>query len=260
MFGRGVIVGLSLICAIVFSCAFVAPGASALGTTAFTCVEKAAEEGFSDEHCDAAATGGSVQFVHKEINSGAAIVVSNEKTAEETKGSAPTVLRWTISGVSFEVACTKVSGTGGVENKVEKTQAVGTSQIEYTGCTVTKPTKCRVKEPIAQNSNFTTYEAAEAEMGVELSPKEKGVFLSLVLENNGAEQCGAKQTYTFSGNAQGTPGGSANGSGATLTFTEGMGSLSIGGSPATLLSTITLQTKKLFGLPEDPIIFTTTGK
>lgn len=260
MFGRGAVIGLSLLCALAL-CAFAAPSASAIGTTAFTCVEKTGEEGFSDEHCDSAATGASVKFVHKELK-GQPIVVSNEKTTEETKGSAPFVLLWSLAGTQFEVVCTKVSGSGGLENKeVEKTvQAVGTSQIEYTGCTVPKPSKCKVKEPIVQNSNFTTYEASEAEMGVELSPKEKGIFLSLTLENNEKEQCGAKQTYAFSGNAQGTPGGSANGAGATLAFTEGMGSLAIGGNPATLISTITLQTKAAFGLPEDPITFTTTGK
>ena len=263
MFGRRAAVGLSLLCALV-SCAFAAPRASAKGTTAFTCVEKAGEEGFLDEHCDTASSGASVKFVHKEIKPGVltAIAVSNEKTSEETKGSTPVVLRWSLGLTQIEIVCSKVSGTGTIEDKeVEKTmQAVGTLQIEYTGCTVSKPNKCKVKEPIVQNSNFTTYEAAEAEMGVEVSPKEKGIFLSLTLENNEKEQCALKQTYPFSGNAQGTPGGSANGPGATLAFTEGMGSLSVGVNPATLISTSTLQTKAIFGLPEDPITFTTTEK
>jgi hypothetical protein len=263
MFERRAVVGLSLLCALV-SCAIAVPRASAKGTTAFTCVEKTGEEGFSDEHCDTAASGGSVKFVHKEIKPKllTAITASNEKTTEETKGSAPVALRWMVALVSFEIVCTKVSGTGAVENKeVEKPmQTVGTLQLEYTGCTVTKPNKCKVKEPIIQNSNFTTYEAAEAEMGVELSPKEKGIFLSITLENNEGEQCSAKQTFPFSGNAQGTPGGSPNGSGATLAFTEGMGSLSIGVNPVTLISTTTLQTRAIFGLPEDPVTFTTTEK
>jgi hypothetical protein len=260
MIGRRAVVVLWLLCALV-CCAFAAPSASAKGTTAFRCVEKTDEKGFSDEHCDSAAEGATVKFVHKELNTGASIVVSNEKTTEETKGAASVVLRWILLGVSTEISCAKASGTGGLENKeVEKTmQAVGTSQIEYTNCTVLKPAKgCKVKEPVVQSSNLTTYEAAEAEMGVEFSPKEKGSFVSITLENNGKEECTSKQTYTLSGSAQGTPGGSANGSGATLTFTEGMGSLSIGGKPATLISTVTLQTKPVFGLPEDPIIFTTT--
>jgi hypothetical protein len=51
MYGRRAVVGLSLLCALVF-CAFAAPSAQALkGTTITTCKQVGSGATFQDEHC-----------------------------------------------------------------------------------------------------------------------------------------------------------------------------------------------------------------
>jgi hypothetical protein len=78
MSGRKAIVGLSLLCALVF-CAFGAATASAAGgSTAFTCVKGAASADFEDEHCDKGKVGGG--FGHVEIAPGSDVKKRQPKT------------------------------------------------------------------------------------------------------------------------------------------------------------------------------------
>jgi hypothetical protein len=142
MNGRRAIVGLCMLCALVFS-AFAAQGAAAAtkGTTAFTCVkEKGTLRG---EHC---LTTGSASptFGHVAIaeNTTTELSATNAKTASETTAAAPKIFKFTLAGVPLELQATGVSATGSATNKKAASGEhyfSGTGTITYTGVTVLKP-------------------------------------------------------------------------------------------------------------------------
>src|SRR4029453_13229581 len=102
MTGRNAIVGLSLLCALVF-CALAAPGAMAVnGTTAYECKPvKEGKTGFTDEHCTKAAEAGKASFEHVLIPEGSTSV---SITNNETGATNPVVrMTSTVSGVKVEL-------------------------------------------------------------------------------------------------------------------------------------------------------------
>jgi hypothetical protein len=120
MIGRRAVIGLSLLCALVFS-AIAAPGAMAetKTATAFTCVPAEGGAGFSKEHCrEADAVSSGAKFKHAEIPPGewTATHASNEKTAEETKASTNGVVTATVGGLKATITCKKITVTGEIEN------------------------------------------------------------------------------------------------------------------------------------------------
>jgi hypothetical protein len=264
MTGRRAAVGLSLLCALVFS-AFAAQSASALGTTAFTCkpfVGVAGSKGFSDEHCEKAAEGISVKFVHEAFAGATGVVGTNEKTASETTKSTTAVLHTITVGLEVTIECKKVSSTGTLENKeienAEKQKemvAAGSAvTISYSECTVSKPLKagveiCQVKEPIVAKANSTTVK----QENVTFSPSGAN-FTEITLENKAPEVCTIKGTFPITGNAIGKPAGPATAPGATLVFT-GEGSLKFGASAASLTATETI---RMSGAGGNPISLTRT--
>jgi hypothetical protein len=136
-------------------------------------------------------------------------------------------------------------------------QAVGSMAIEHSECTAAKPTNgsgkelCKVKSPIVYSANFKTY-GNEAEMGLEFTPKSGGSFGTFTLENNEANKCPVTGPVGISGSFEGTPGGTANGTGATLHFYTGKNNLKWGGNAYSLTGAITLRRKG-----GNPITFTT---
>lgn len=144
MTGRKSIVGLCMLCALVFS-AFAAQSASAAGTTAFTCVEVAPKAGvtagFKTTDCkEATEVGENVHSEHKEITT---------KTNLSGTGGI-TKLHSVISGVEVELEATSVSGSGSMENALAGgvMEAKGTGTITYEGVTAIKPAGigCKVFE------------------------------------------------------------------------------------------------------------------
>jgi hypothetical protein len=251
MIGRKAIVGLSLLCALAF-CAFAAPNAMA-GTTAFTCapVEKGA--GFSDEHCDKE-VGEGAKFAHKEIpvNQTTEFTLTNEKTLNETKESQDMSLHGPIFGVQTEITCKKVGGKGNLTNKTVETvmRIEGEITMELSECSVTKPASCTVKQPIVYKGKFSNFQN-ETEMGLEFIPMEaKAPFTEITLEGT---KCAVKGTFPVNGSIKGTPGGTAQGKGATLAFTAGMSNLTWGASAYDITGTITWRMKE-----GNPIVFTTS--
>lgn len=234
MIGRRATVGLSLFCALLF-CAFAAQSASAASatnTTAFTCVEIAAGTGaFTDAHCDSKGKG---NFEHQEltakIGETTQVIVTNEKTASSTTASEPAVLKGEPFKVKTEITCTVVSGSGTLGNtepsaKVHKVS--GKITTNFSKCTVAKPAKCTVKEPIvvaAETEGVEGLGAGKNEMGVEFKPEGgKKTFTTITLE--GAE-CPLKGLpFNIEGTAIAT-GGTATQtekhSGATAVFTKAM--------------------------------------
>jgi hypothetical protein len=143
---RGAIVGLCMLCALVFS-AFAAQGAEAtLGTTAFTCVSGVGT--LRGEHCLTTGTA-SATFGHVAIaeNTTTEVTGTNAKTAAETTTAAPAILKVTIAGTPVELSASSVSATGSMENRKNASGehfVSGTGTLVFTGVTVTKPSTCSV--------------------------------------------------------------------------------------------------------------------
>lgn len=251
MIGRRAVIGLSLLCALAF-CAFAAPGASAKGTTAFTCAKVEPKTGkFADAHCDTGSSEG--EFEHQAITAeNTELELSNAKTKKETTEAEPSVLSGKLLSAEVRVECKTVEGTGSLTNGVSEgtMRTTGTMVIKHSACTVTSPNKCKVKEPITYNSKFTTYQNA-TEMGLAMTPASGTEFGSFTLE--GAE-CPIKQTFGISGSFELTPGGTAEGKGATLWSDSKKGNLKWGASAYELTGPITLRMKG----GGNPIVFTTT--
>jgi hypothetical protein len=138
---RKTIIGLCMLCALVFS-AFAAQGASAAtkGTTAFTCVS--GQGTLRGEHCLTTGTA-SATFGHVAIaeNTTTELEFTNAKTAAETTSASATVTKGTVGGLALIVTAGKVSrgpGAAWIENK--KTAGGehylhGELQIHYTEVT-----------------------------------------------------------------------------------------------------------------------------
>lgn len=113
--------GLCLLAALTIG-ALAAQGASAevVGTTAFTCVK--GKGTLHGEHCtltgSAPAEYGHVAIAQGETTS---ITGSSAKTNEGTTGSETTILKATVSGISFELETSEVSASGTLTNKIEET-------------------------------------------------------------------------------------------------------------------------------------------
>jgi hypothetical protein len=246
MIGRRAVAGLALLCALVFS-AFPAQSAFAETpeTTAFECTANAKVLDFSDAHCDVTATPAS-KFGHTKLSSTVetAVTATNAKTASATTASTPAVLEGEVALTKVKITCTKVSGSGTLINEEPapgKMQVKGTGKGEASGCTVEKPLKCVVKEPIVGEGTAitrTNLGAGKNEMGTETSPASGTVFTTIEFLNKGAEACGLnKQKFNIEGTEIGTsPLGSTEAtqeSGATV-VTGPDSKLTLGGKPASL--------------------------
>lgn len=260
MNGRRAIVGLSLLCALAF-CAVAAPGASAKGTTAFTCVKEGGSLDFSDAHCGTKVAKGTGEFGHEEIpaNTETQFELTNEKVKNNTTEHEPSVLIGIISGIEVRVECTIVSGTGTLTNNTvgEAMRTSGDVTIKHSECTVPKPTtgggeeKCQVKE-VVYDAHFETAESGE-EMWIEFTPKNGKEFGVLTLENHAPNKCSIAGSYGISGTFKGTMGGTPKGVGATLHFSAEGGSLKWGSWSYTLAGAITPR----MASGGNPIAFTT---
>lgn len=134
---RRTIVGLCILCALFIS-AIAAHGASAAGTTAYTCKDTGTA-GFSDAHCTEASPAGPYSHV----------AIANNTTTELT-GSAAGVLRFkaTIGGISTELVASTFDAAGWMENREEVNEmyAFGEGTGTFTNVTVASPANkgCKV--------------------------------------------------------------------------------------------------------------------
>jgi hypothetical protein len=233
MMGRKSVIGLAVLCALVFSAITVASAFAAPGR-AWTC-KKGGPNQFNDEHC-INGTGG--EYGHVAIANGlpkTTIVGTNAKTASGTVAAEVSKLKAKIAGIATEVQCTGVSGTGELENSAGSVS--GSGQITYSGCTVTLPAgrECAITggeiktKPLAAttagltNNNELKFEMAAGETEFasipikgckENSPPEGNypVAGSLIATTSGAttttvhSTITAQNTLTFGGNAAGLQG------------------------------------------------------
>jgi hypothetical protein len=288
MNGRRAVIGLSLLCALLFS-AFAAQSASAtVGTTAFTCVEGGNKD-FADAHCDEAVEAGKGKFGHAEIGEETTSVeLTNAKTTNKTTEAKHALLKSTSGGIAIEITCATVLGEGSLKNiaagpdggmAVEGKEG-GT--LNFTNCKMPKPINgakeelCKVVEPIKTTGssitrvNQTTGEIKNT-MGVEFKPtvKEKvpQPFVEIAFENVPGKVCFLNgKVIPVTGTAMATgargPSNSVNSSGATLLFTTAMTkeTLKFGAAAAEFEATVTVSmTNADKKTTENPVTLTTTA-
>ena len=253
MIGRRAAVGLSLLCTLVLYtlAAQSASAAKAVNTTAVTCVEGKGELDFSDAHCDSKVTAGTGKYGH------VAVPVNETKSIDGTnKGTGgittPIVLKGKVFGAAAEITCstmTTTTGASAVHNvETEKKHTMtGNGTAVFTNCSVQKPLKCDVQEPIEAAATFEGVEGLGPEkntMGVEYVGENKGTFATITFQNNGAESCSlAGKSGSIEGSVIGTSNVSPSGkwTGATITFSAAneMEKLLFGGSNAEVNLTAT---------------------
>jgi hypothetical protein len=272
MIGRRAVIGLSLLCALLFS-AFAVQSASAAttGTTAFTCVKVvvAGTGDFKDAHCDETSSPlGTGEFTHEPLASNPTEVeANNEKTRNKTSESTPALFKAEAALSKIEFTCTTVKATETIKNSTEEVGgnikhtitidngAGGDFTTTYSGCVVLKPsTKCTVTDPVTKKAgtlnikatgmSSETVGALKNEMGILFSPEPGKPFAELLFE--GAEcALNTGKAFPIEGSmvATGTPVNTAASAGATLTFTEAMTkeTLSFGGKSMTLSSAVTMK-------------------
>jgi hypothetical protein len=260
MNGRRAIIGLSLLCALVFS-AYAAPSAFAVkGTTAFTCVKKAGGT-LRGEHCLTTGTA-TQEFTHEEIAVGTLTETegTNEKTANTTGSSTEPLLTAVSGGVNVEISCENESATGKLENqkpgafmKVKGSEIV----IIYTKC-VTKGAlaelECKVKGEEVKTEKLTS-ETGENGMTVEFKPPVE-TFTTITLE--GCTNKAFNEAFPVKGTVKAIP------EGATLrTSNLTSTGLKFGAANASLYSNTTVRMKRTAKEAEEkvfqnPISLTTT--
>ena len=221
MIGRRTTVGLSLLCALLFSAIAVqsASAVKAVNTTAVTCVEGGVTKDFSDAHCDTKVPAGTGKFSHEAIPNDTTTEITTDNT---TTGGAtdPAVLKGKAFGVASEITCNKVASQAGkaffhnIEHAATKQHTVtGTLISSFTECSVQKPLKCDVKEPIVVEAEGEAVEGLESggkkeTMGFQVKAKAGKPFAAITYINNGAEKCalnGKIVNVTGSAIATGTP-------------------------------------------------------
>lgn len=178
MTGRRAIIGLSLLCALVF-CASAAPSAMALkGTTLFTCIKATGGgAGFSDEHCTkSVASGASYEMKEIKDHESTAPTVTNNETSDK---DIPTKLLFTYNGTQIELeAKTFLSCAAGAEVEgltvLEEWMVIrGEGCGTYSNVVVNKAKNCVIKGGTVTLNTVT----GNGNVGIPPGGKEELMFL-----------------------------------------------------------------------------------
>jgi hypothetical protein len=254
MNGRRVVIGLCMLSALLIS-AVSAQGASAAGTTAFTCKQEATvNAGFSKAHCKAAdAVASNATYQHLPITAGETTEtkVTNAGNGTSTATTVATVLTLRIFGASVSVTCTGVSGTGSQTNVAGPPMSIeGTLEWTDTGCT-TKVANCTVATPIVWSTTVHSSHTGAAEKEKALTLNQVGEqFTSIVFQG---ASCPIAGTYPLTGKIIGRV------DGATITFNTGEDELKLGPEPADITGTVTVSGRAKGGSTYTPLSITTTA-
>lgn len=282
MTGRRFVVGLSLLCALVFSAASVQSASALQGTTVATCIKEGASKGdYEDPHCSTEKKGaGEYKFEFLTESALTNFEGSNSATKPpNTIGAVPAVLKSTLEGAAIEVECSTSASTGGVTNKktfegvmYAESQTPGKlTTITYTGCVVLKPkseaAECKVHSPGKAAGTIVTNQllaitavekiGAAEEMYVLVIPSAGEKFAELVFETVAPKICPGgltKKALPLTGEAK------LEANGATLISPHPniASTLKLGGSAATLTSSETMRMDSEGGLQQNPLFLKTT--
>lgn len=177
-------------------------GASAAGTTAYTCVKGTGSPEYKDSHCKEEGAGGG--FITKAIEGSAEFegeTVARSK-AEEEEGVAKTELIATVAGIKLNMTCGKAVTTGKLTNTLDggvMATHFTEDRTHFTKChavLVNSPAKtCVVSEPGApEKGTWTTKKRTitikPEEMKLPVVPEEAGEsFLEFELLQAGGTEC-----------------------------------------------------------------------
>jgi hypothetical protein len=218
MIGRRAVAGLSLLSALLF-CAIAAQSASAAkatNTTMFTCKEGGGDKDFEDAHCDKKVSPNTGKFGHVKVANDVTteIAATNKGVTNSTKDHEPAVLRTKIGLTPVEITCTTVENepknslAHNAQTETSKHTLTGTIRTLFKECTVDKPLKCTIQEPVESNATAEAVEGLGPEantMGVELKgegPEE--TFASITFDG---PECSLKEkTFKVKGSLIATSG------------------------------------------------------
>jgi len=245
------VLGIAVLFALALS-AFSAANASALGTTAFTCVSGGTE--FEGAHC-LSGGGGAKEFKHVALTENpTSITATNANTAVGTTASRPSILSGTLAGVKTKLECTTTHGTGTLENKVEGEMVAHAEGIlTYSGCSVLEPAGkgCVVKGGTVETAQLTGITKGPA-MNAEIKPKVPSTFATITIE--GCSVSALNNPFPVTGSLV------AEITGATVTSTSEatttQNTLKFGGNKAGLDGALTLKGPGASG-SGNPIVVTT---
>jgi hypothetical protein len=193
MIGRRAMIGLCMMCALIFS-AIAAQGASAAsnGTTAFTCIESSEGVGvkWSDAHCKTESATGKYRHVAVAENAETNVSVTNEVTSGVV--SKP-LLESKQAGVAEQLTAGKVSCVGCVLTN-RKNESTGehfvdaTGKLKYTEVTVTKPSGkgCKVKGGEVTTKELTATTAGQGD-AAKFTPVTPAIFAEFEIEGCSTE-------------------------------------------------------------------------
>lgn len=261
MIGRRAVTGLMLLTGLVL-CAFTAQSASAataVNTTAFTCVKGGSGQDFKDAHCDTF-VGTNGEYDHEAIaaDTTTAVDATNQKVTSETKSNEVAALRGTLGGGKIEFSCATVktdTEKSFVHNvEVEGKHTVkGTARVLYSDCDVLLTKGCIIAEPVTVQATFEGVEKLGAggnEMGLEFKGEgSEERFAEVTFPSNKAnEACALKgTTFPVKGSVVATSGPTTESpqtiqwTGSTLVFTpkNEMQKLKLGPNTAEFFSIVT---------------------
>jgi hypothetical protein len=255
MKAKKTVLGLSLLCALVFSAFGAASAQAVTHTTQFTCAPKL--QGFFDAHCDTVASGGQGTFGHSALpaNTMTEEIASNLNTGTETSSW---ILNGKIAAVELELTCETISAMGSSENNTTSEDIKGTLELEFAGCKLLKPAsqaaKCSVTVKTLK-ANLTS-----EGMGLKFSPTTGTVLTEIVIAKSGAEACALAGTYKLEGTmfAHGLEGESNGGATIKLTDSDTTKTLTLGGNVAGISGNLTTRMGSTV-FPGNPITATTVG-
>ncbi len=226
MIGRRAVIGLSLLCALLFS-AFAAQSASAikpthsLNTTATTCVKLEPKiQEYTDPHCSDKHPENKGDYAHIKIESKTNVAGTNATVTESTKKSEPAVLKGTIGLAKVTIECAVVKNNAATSTLTNSEPAQGQhtvsgfAETEFSTCNVKELTKCVVAEPIVSKANVTGVEGMEGPKGEKnamgglfVGAGAEETFAPVEFKNKGAEACSLNlKTFPVKGSVVATNG------------------------------------------------------
>jgi hypothetical protein len=269
MNGRRALVGLCMLCALLVS-AFAAQSASAVGTTAYTCV-KGGTGGtgvkYTTPHCRPKDESG--EYGHTAIANGTTTELT--VNGKDEKGNSITgFLVSTAFGATIELEGKSVTGTGQMTNSIEGGEMIasGVGAITYTNVSVVKPLNCKVKTDGPANEELedgvihtealktTTKEQGDRLKFEPVTAPTVARFWLVTDKGPPASPCPLHtNTFTVTGSVTGVP------NGATTEFTEAdttaQNTLKLNGAKAGLSGSYTIEGRANPGDPYKPLSVTT---